>query len=265
MPRSGRPPLWRWSVTDRHHRPRLVARAARRREGVHRERPRQRRGAHLLLGALAFPGPDRAGLAARGARHGGSVDGCCGSSRTRLAVGGRHGAAGRSRTSSRLGRGRRRARARDRRSRSGRPPATSAPSCAPRTDLRRSRRSARSGSCARCRSLITLVMTLIVALVLIALVLTGPLAEAIGDELGVGDTALTISVDRQVAGAVRDRWSRDRTAVPLLAQRPARGHALDPSRAAPWRRCSGWSPRPGSASTSPTSAPTRTPTAASPG
>lgn len=37
----------------------------------------------------------------------------------------------------------------------------------------------------------TLVMTLIVALVLIALVLTGPLVEAIGDELGIGDTAIT--------------------------------------------------------------------------
>jgi membrane protein len=40
--------------------------------------------------------------------------------------------------------------------------------------------------------LMTLVMTLIVAFVLIALVLTGPLAQAIGDELGLGDTALEI-------------------------------------------------------------------------
>jgi membrane protein len=39
--------------------------------------------------------------------------------------------------------------------------------------------------------LITLVMTLILALVLVALFLTGPLAKAIGDEVGVGDTALT--------------------------------------------------------------------------
>ncbi|MQA73092.1 MAG: YihY family inner membrane protein [Solirubrobacterales bacterium] len=39
---------------------------------------------------------------------------------------------------------------------------------------------------------ITLVMTLILALVLIALVLTGPLTKAIGDEVGVGDTALTV-------------------------------------------------------------------------
>jgi membrane protein len=40
--------------------------------------------------------------------------------------------------------------------------------------------------------LMTLVMTVIVALVLIALVLTGPLAEAIGSELGIGDTGVTI-------------------------------------------------------------------------
>lgn len=40
--------------------------------------------------------------------------------------------------------------------------------------------------------LMTFVMTAIVATVLIALVLTGPLAGAIGAELGVGDTALTI-------------------------------------------------------------------------
>lgn len=39
--------------------------------------------------------------------------------------------------------------------------------------------------------LITFVITLILALVLIVLVLTGPLAEAIGDELGVGDAART--------------------------------------------------------------------------
>ncbi len=37
----------------------------------------------------------------------------------------------------------------------------------------------------------TLVMTAIVALVLVALVLTGPLAEAIGDELGLGSAAVT--------------------------------------------------------------------------
>ncbi len=40
--------------------------------------------------------------------------------------------------------------------------------------------------------LITLVMTLIVAFVLITLVLTGPLAEAIGDEIGLGDTAVEL-------------------------------------------------------------------------
>ena len=40
--------------------------------------------------------------------------------------------------------------------------------------------------------LMTLVMTLIVAFVLVALVLTGPLSKAIGDEIGLGDTALTL-------------------------------------------------------------------------
>jgi membrane protein len=40
--------------------------------------------------------------------------------------------------------------------------------------------------------LMTLVMTVIVAVVLIALVLTGPLVGAIGTELGIGDTAVTI-------------------------------------------------------------------------
>jgi membrane protein len=40
--------------------------------------------------------------------------------------------------------------------------------------------------------LMTLVMTIIVAFVLIGLVLTGPLSQAIGDELGLGETAQTI-------------------------------------------------------------------------
>jgi membrane protein len=40
--------------------------------------------------------------------------------------------------------------------------------------------------------LMTLVLTMIVGIVLIALVLTGPLAGAIGAELGVGDTGVTI-------------------------------------------------------------------------
>jgi membrane protein len=40
--------------------------------------------------------------------------------------------------------------------------------------------------------LMTLVMTVIVAVVLTALVLTGPLVDAIGAELGVGDTAVTV-------------------------------------------------------------------------
>lgn len=40
--------------------------------------------------------------------------------------------------------------------------------------------------------LITFVITVILAVVLIALILTGPLTSAIGAELGIGDTALTI-------------------------------------------------------------------------
>jgi membrane protein len=40
--------------------------------------------------------------------------------------------------------------------------------------------------------LMTLVMALIVCVVLLALVLTGPLADAIGTELGLGDTAVTL-------------------------------------------------------------------------
>ncbi len=39
---------------------------------------------------------------------------------------------------------------------------------------------------------ITLVMVVMLALVLVALVLTGPLASAVGDAVGVGDTAVTV-------------------------------------------------------------------------
>jgi membrane protein len=39
---------------------------------------------------------------------------------------------------------------------------------------------------------ITLVMTVAVALILLALVLTGPLVQAVGDEIGVGNTAVTV-------------------------------------------------------------------------
>jgi len=40
--------------------------------------------------------------------------------------------------------------------------------------------------------LVTLVMTLLFALVMIALVVSGPLAEAIGRQIGLGDTAVTV-------------------------------------------------------------------------
>jgi len=39
---------------------------------------------------------------------------------------------------------------------------------------------------------VTLVMTLLFALVLIALVVSGPLADAIGKQIGLGDTAVTV-------------------------------------------------------------------------
>jgi membrane protein len=40
--------------------------------------------------------------------------------------------------------------------------------------------------------LVTIVMTLLFALVLVAIVVTGPLAEAIGDQIGLGHTAVTV-------------------------------------------------------------------------
>src|SRR3954464_7701792 len=40
--------------------------------------------------------------------------------------------------------------------------------------------------------LVTLVMTLLFALVLVAIVVSGPLAEAIGDKIGLGGTAVTV-------------------------------------------------------------------------
>ena len=75
-------------------------------------------------------------------------------------------------------------------------------------------------------------MTVAVAVILIAWSLTGPLATAIGDELGVGDTALTICVDRQVAAAVRGGGHRDRPALPGLARTSATRACAGSSRAA---------------------------------
>ena len=40
--------------------------------------------------------------------------------------------------------------------------------------------------------LVTLVMLIMLALVALALVLTGPIVQAVGDSIGVGDTALTV-------------------------------------------------------------------------
>ena len=111
--------------------------------------------------------------------------------------------------------------------------------------------------------LITLVMTLILAAVLLTIVLTGPLAEAIGTEVGVGDAAMTafgiakwpvlFLVTVGVIGcSIASR------------QTPATRACAGSSLGVCWRRCSGSLRRPRSASTWPTSAPTPTPTAASP-
>ena len=234
-------------------------------QGVSRPRPhRQRRGAHLLLGALALPVPDRAGLAARRPRlRGLDRRPAADRRRPRLGLGGRHGPAGDREHRRELGRRR------------------------PRTGDRHRGRAVVGlgyiGAFIRCSNeiydveedrpfwklrpvqlLMTLVMTLIVAFVLIALVLTGPLAQAIGDEIGLGDTALTDLLDRQVAAAVLRSSSSSSGSSIASRPTPSTRPALDPARRACWRRRSGSSPRPASASTSPTSAPTRAPTGASP-
>ena len=63
--------------------------------------------------------------------------------------------------------------------------------------------------------LITLVMVIVLAAVLIALVLTGPLAEAIGDEIGLGDAALTIWSIAKWPLLFGDRRRRHRAALPV--------------------------------------------------
>ena len=92
---------------------------------------------------------------------------------------------------------------------------------------------------------ITLVMTVAVAVILDCLVVTGPLATAIGDELGVGDTALTIwSIVKWpllfVAVVLRDR-----PALPGLAERPATRAFAGSCPGASSRPCCGSRPRPG--------------------
>ena len=86
--------------------------------------------------------------------------------------------------------------------RCGRHPATSEPSCAPRTRSTRSRRAGRSQATTDVQMAVTLVLVLVLALVLAALVLTGPVATGrLG--IGVGDTAVTDLGHRQVAGVAR--------------------------------------------------------------
>ena len=244
---------------------RLVARAARRGQVVSGQEPHRRgRGAHLLLGALDLPRADRARLAAgRGRLARARSTASCGSPRT----------SARARRSTRC----------DRRSRTS-STSRAAPAsrwCSASLAALWSA-SGYIGAFMRASNeiygveedrpfyklrplqlLMTLVMTIVVALVLIGLVLTGPLATAIGEEIGFGDEALTIwSIAKWpllFVVVVIDH----RAPLPVLAQRPPRGPALDPSRQRRRDRASGSSPRPASASTSPTSAPTRAPTAAS--
>ena len=71
--------------------------------------------------------------------------------------------------------------------------------------------------------LVTLVIVMMAALVVLALIVTGPVAQAVGDAIGLGDAAVTALEHRQVAGAAgrRDADAGD----PLLvgAEREADG------------------------------------------
>ena len=77
------------------------------------------------------------------------------------------------------------------RRRCGRRPATSARSPRPRTRSTRSRRGARSGSSSRSSCSSRSSASSLVALTALALVVSGPLATAVGDALGLGDIAVT--------------------------------------------------------------------------
>ena len=111
--------------------------------------------------------------------------------------------------------------------------------------------------------LVTLIMVLLLAFVALALVMTGPVVEAVGDSIGLGSTATDDLGHRQVAVPRRGPDPDDRRPLPRGAEREdARlqvGHGRQ--RRSPWS--SGSSPRPPSPSTSPTSAPTTRPTARS--
>ena len=112
--------------------------------------------------------------------------------------------------------------------------------------------------------LITLVMAVILTFILMVVVLSGPLADAIGSELGIGDTALQIWSLVRWPLLFASRRVRHRAALSRRSERAARGPAMAPPRKHAGDGDLARSPRPASTSTSPTSAPTRTPTGASP-
>ena len=69
--------------------------------------------------------------------------------------------------------------------------------------------------------LITVLAILMLALALVLLAVSGPLAESIGDVLGVGDTVVTVWSHRQVAGARARRHADHRAALLRHPQRQA--------------------------------------------
>ena len=83
--------------------------------------------------------------------------------------------------------------------------------------------------------LVTIGMTLLLALVGIAIVTTGPLAQAVGDAIGLGSTTVTVWNWAKWPAASRHRLRDDRRALLRGAQRQAAGSALDHARAAPSR------------------------------
>ena len=75
--------------------------------------------------------------------------------------------------------------------------------------------------------LLTVVAVLLAAVALLMLIVSGPVAESIGNVIGLGDTALTVWGDREVAGPRRDRHPRRRPALLHDAERPAAEVPLD--------------------------------------
>ena len=75
---------------------------------------------------------------------------------------------------------------------SGLRPATSAPSCARRTRSTTLRKAVRCGRRFLCESVPTLLLMVLTAISAVAVVLSGGLAEQVGNVIGVGDTAVTV-------------------------------------------------------------------------